>query len=248
MQYIDRTRQVRSALLQRTDLLNEIRAIFASHVAEDGAKETIGRGNARWVYEVGDLEITPNANIKLLLKLSAKRRYNMSYADASRRSEFGNLTELGAFEVYYDFVAGILPNVSFRSAAAYKRYLKRQYGGDVSESFSLAEHWGGTEVKVGDLGALPYFHMVVKHKEYFGILTEGEPPLIAPQGSANDYNTYDDYTVENGRIIDLGPTQCLLIRVDKGGFSVGFNERHPHCLGLMDRAAKYFDKKNRLEV
>ena len=90
--------------------------------------------------------------------------------------------------------------------------------------------------------------MVVKHKRFFAILTEGEPPLIEPVGTANDRGTYDDYTVERGRIIDLGPTQCLLIHVDQGGVTVGFNERHPHFLGLMDRAAKYFKKENRLEV
>ena len=246
MQYIERTLQVRSALIRRADLLDEIRAIFASHIAEDGVKEPIGRGNARWAYEVGDLEVAPNANVKLLLKLSAKRRYSMEYAEAARRSQFGNLTEFGAFEIYYDFVAGILPKVSFRSAVAHKRYLTRQYSRSVSESFSLAERWGGTEVEIGDCGALPYFQMVVKHKKFFGILTEGEPPLIEPVGTANDRGTYDDYTVESCRIIDLGPTQCLLIHVDQGG--VGLSERHPHFLGLMNRAAKYFKKENRLEV
>ena len=156
MQYIERTLQVRSALLRRADLLDEIRTIFASHMAEDGVKETTGRGNARWAYEVGDLEIAPNASVKLLLKLGT-RRHRVGYADASKRSQFSNLTEFGALEVYYDFVAGISSQVSFRSPSAYKRYLNsgRYNSRFVAERFSLAEHWGGTEVGVGDYGALP---------------------------------------------------------------------------------------------
>ena len=249
MQYLERTIRVRAALLERPDLLDEIRAIFASHMAKDGVKEPVGRGNSRWAYEVGDLEeVAPNCTVKLLLKLSTSKSRNMEYADASRRSKYSNLAEFGAFEVYYDFVAGILPKVSFRSAKEYTRYLARKYTRNFGESFALDEPWGGTRVGKHDYGALPYFQMAVRYKKLFGILTEGEPPLIEPVGTANDRGTFDDFTVERKRIIDLGVTQSTLIHIDQGGFMLGFGERHPHFLGLMNRAEKYFKKEARLDL
>ena len=63
MQYVERTLQVKSALLERPDLLEKIRAIFTSHIAIDGVRESIGEGDNRKVYVVGECEISLDTNI-----------------------------------------------------------------------------------------------------------------------------------------------------------------------------------------
>lgn len=247
MLYLERTLQVKAALSKRPDLLEKIRTIFASHLAKDEVHEPIGIGNSRLVYEVGECEIAPGITINLLLKLNKEFEW-MKYTRAASRSRFSDVCEFGAFELYYDFIAGHLSTISFRSKMGYKRYrLASIHGNKVEFSFSLSENWGGTKVAQGDMGAIPYFQLVLRQRGWFGQLTEGEPSLIAPKYTAQDIGTLDDYTVERGRIIDIGPTQCLLIDIDRGG-RLGFGERYPNNLGLRFRGEKYFRPQSRLDL
>ncbi|OGG64535.1 hypothetical protein A3C94_02710 [Candidatus Kaiserbacteria bacterium RIFCSPHIGHO2_02_FULL_55_17] len=247
MQYLERTLQVKAALFGRSDLLEKIRAIFASHIAKDEAHEPIGRGNSRFAYEVAECEVAPGIKINLLLKLK-KEPSRLKYSQAAKRSQFSDWSEFGAFEVYYDFIAGHIATISFRSKAGYERYRAvSAFGSRVKHTFSLAEDWGGTKVEQGDMGAIPYFQLVIRHRGWFGQLTEGEPPFIEPKYTAEDRGTMDDYTVEGGRIIDIGPTQCLLIDIDRGGH-LRFDERYPNNLGVRLRGEKYFHPQHRLDI
>jgi len=247
VQYIERTLQVKAALLEQPHLLEEMRAIFASHITEDDVHEPIGKGNSRWAYEVGTCEVAPGIEINLLMKLKAGF-WSMEYSEAAERSEFSEWSEFGAFEMYYDFIAGHISTVSFRSKVGYERYRANSvFGSRVDQTFSLSENWGGTQVAQGDMGAIPYFQMAVRHSSWFGYLTEGEPPLIEPKRTTRDYGTLDDYTVEGFRIIDLGRTQCLLINIDQGGH-LHYGERYPNNLGVRLRGEKYFRPKHRLEL
>ena len=247
MHYLERTLQVKTALLGRSDLLEKIRCIFASHLAKDNVHEPIGRGNSRFAYEVGECEVAPGIKINLLLKLK-KEQSRMKYSKAAERSIFSDWSEFGAFEMYYDFVSGHLSTISFRSKAGYERYRAESVlGSRVNYTFSLADDWGGTKVAQGDMGAIPYFQLAIRNRGWFGQLTEGEPPFIKPKYTAKDYGTMDEYTVESGRIIDLGSTQCLLIEIDRGGH-IRFNERYPNNLGVRLRGEKYFRPEHRLDI
>lgn len=247
MQYIERTLQVKVALTERPDLLEKISNIFASHIAQDGIVKTIGRGNSRFAYEVGECQVLPDTKVNLLLKLK-KHPNLMEYSIASACTEVGDRGEIGAFEMYYDFVAGHISTISFRSKKAWKHYRKKSaLGKKVNQTFSLSDDWGGTKVAQGDMGAIPYFQMVVRHKGLFGYLTEGVPPCIEPRGTAIWRGTEDEYTVEGWRIIDIGSNQCLLIDIDRGGH-LDFNDRWANNIGMRKRANKYFHPKNRLEL
>jgi hypothetical protein len=247
MQYLERTLQVKTALLGRPDLLEKMRNIFASHLAKGHACEPIGIGNSRFAYEVDQCEVAPGVRVNLLLKLK-KDKYQMKYSRAAERSWCNDWSEFGAFEMYYNFVAGHLLTVSFRSKAGYKRYRSTSAPGSrVEFTFSLADNWGGTRVAQGDMGAIPYFQLVLRHQGWFGQLTEGGPSFIKPKHTAECCGEIDSDTVENGRIIDLGPTQCLLIIIDQGG-GINLNERYPSNLGVRLRGEKYFCPGNRLDI
>lgn len=69
MQYLERTLQVKAALLGRPDLLEKMRAIFASHIAKDTVHQPVGSGGSRCAYGVGVCEVAPEVKINLLLKL-----------------------------------------------------------------------------------------------------------------------------------------------------------------------------------
>ncbi|MDD5251092.1 MAG: hypothetical protein PHT12_00485 [Patescibacteria group bacterium] len=248
MQYLERTLQVRAALLGRPDLLERIRSVFASHVARDGQCQPIGRGGTRWAYEVGRCEVAPETEITVLLKLK-KDEGQMGYEIAQRRSPCSDLGEFGAFDVYYDFVTGRLATVSFHTEAGYEQCSAKlsRFGDRVERSFSLADFWGGTHVERGDIGAIPYFQMVVRHRGMFGILTEGLPALVAPKGTASDFCTSDQHTVEDGRIIDLGSMQCLLVALDWGGTTYA-GAHYPGNFRLLRRAERFFRRKSRLNL
>ena len=247
MQYLERTLQVRTALFKEPHLLEKMRAIFASHIAQDHVHEPIGNGNSRSAYEVGSCEIVPGVKISLLLKLM-KNELFLKFRHAAKRSKFSSLSEFGAFELYYDFVAGHVSTVSFRTKAGYDRYCEEAvFGRHPARTFSLDANWGGTMVARGDLGAVPYFNLAVRYQHNFGQLTEGLPPFIKPKRTATCRNTMDDYTVEYDRIIDIGPTQCFLIDIDQGGTS-RFDARYPGNLGVRRRGEKYFRPGNRLDI
>lgn len=247
MLYIDRTLQVKAALLGRPDLMEKIRAIFAGHTKQDGVHEPLGKGNSRWVYEVGECEVAPGVKIQILLKLKSDPVW-MPYRKAARRSHHCDWSEFGAFEMYYDFVVGHLSAISFRSKKGCAQYqFTSAFGRFVKHTFTLSESWGGTKVAQGDVGAIPYFQMVLRHQGLFGQLTEGEPPFVEPKGTADAYGTMDDDTTESGRIIDLGPTQCLLIDIDRGG-ARSMSDRWANNLGVRSRGEKYFRPENRLDL
>ncbi len=231
MQYIERTLQVKNALLTRPDLLEKIRAIFASHVAKDSAYKPIGKGTSRYAYEVGTCEVAVGVEIMLLLKLKADVFY-MDYKIASELLEQGESGELGAFEIYYDFVVGNIQEVSYREEGR--------------GSFALNENWGGTRVSRGDIGAIPYFQLIVRHGEWFGQLTESEPSFFKPKWSADCWGTDDNDTVKHGRIIDLDRIQSELVKRDAG--LCDSDDDYPHSLGVVIRGSKYFLPANRLDL
>lgn len=244
MQYLERTLQMKAALLAQPELLEKIRQIFASHIAKDGVIEPIGQGTSRFAYEVGTCALAPNTKINVLLKLK-RDQSRMRYERASSFGRFSERSEIGAFEMYYDFVAGHLSAVSFRSTGAWENYRNNsRIGSQIKQTFSLSESWGGTRVAQGDLGAIPYFQLVVCYQELFGYLTEGEPPHIKPQGTATGRGI-DENTVEGNRIIDLGP-DCFLADVDQGGFQL--DDSWADNIGMRERADKYFHPDNRLDL
>ena len=248
MQYLERTLQVKAALLEQPDLLAEQRATFLAHLGLERERETIGRGNTRWVYDVGVCEISPGTKIHLVLKLM-KDHSRMSFSSAAKRWSHNEWSEFGAFETYYDFIAGHIGTIAFKSRAGYEKYTTSSVlGKGLKSTFLLSEHWGGTRVQPGDMGAIPYFQMVVRFGKWFGVLTEGEPSLVEPLGTAEDWGTMDDDTVERGRIIDLGPVQAFLIDLDRGGSIFNRNARYPGNLGIRARGAKYFAPANRLDL
>lgn len=245
-QYFERTLQMKAALVEQPDLLKKIQSVFISHMANDGLHRPIGKGNSRCAYEIGECEVAPGIGINMLLKLK-KHVPLMKYAHAANKcSKFSDLSEFGAFEIYYDFVAENISAVSFLSREGHEQYCE-MFGNIVDHTFSLAEDWGGTKVARGDTGAIPYFQMVVQYKGLFGCLTEGESPLIKPKHTAIHRDTRDQCTVENGRIIDLDQTQCFLIDLDEGGH-FHFHESHPNNLGLRRRGERYFHKEYRLDI
>jgi len=244
VQYLERTLQVKAALLRQPELLNEIRAIFADHMSENGLRRPMGMGNTRTVYDVGTCEVAPSSKIQLLLKLRSDRS-ELEFKDANRDWEYNEWSEYGVFETYYDFVAGHINTLSFLTRSGFERYRTQPFGRNMKSTFSLNENWGGTQVEQGDVGALPYFQLVIKCGKLYGQLTEGEPPLIEPKGTARYRGTLDDYTVENNRIIDMGPTQAMLIDAD-GHRPRG--HRYPNNLGIRSRGKKYFQRCNRLDV
>ncbi|HWQ60439.1 MAG TPA: hypothetical protein VN420_04855 [Candidatus Fimivivens sp.] len=228
--------------------MDTMRLIFESHVARDGAIDPIGTGDLRVAYAVGFCKSPEGGEISLILKLMRELNW-ISYSRASKESAIGDLSEFGAFEVYHDFVTGTLPQVEFRSREAYERYCAGRtiLAGSAEFSFSLADDWGGLMVERDDIGAVPYFQLVVRYGDFYGCLTEGEPPLIRPKFTATDEGTYDQHSVENGRIVDLGIPHCLLIEMDRGG-SIAVGRKYEDNLGLLTRGKEYFLSENRIDI
>ncbi len=247
MTYLERALQVRTAIEKQPDLVERIQGVFASRIAKDGVHTPFASGNARSVYKLGVCELEEGLKLNLILKLD-RDDDRLRFAYSTRFPDYTPALELGAFELYFNFVSGKIAEVAFRSDEAYKHYLDSSpVCHTVSRRFSLADDWGGTMVRPGDYGALPYCHLVVKHKRWFGMVTEGLPPHVAPQYSATDRGSHDQFTVEGGRIIDLGPTQCLLSEID--GFRRSrFSTPYPDALGVRKRGLKFLTKANRLDI
>ena len=244
MTYLERTLEVRSALLKRVDLLERIRAIFRSVSAKDGVVTPFASGSTNSVFEVGQCELRSGNNVVVILKL--KNRF-LKHRRVLLQSKFSFAVDLGAYETYYDFAAGYIDKVSFRSKAAHVQHVERRVGSGLLPlhlCFSLDEHWGGTRLARGDIGALPYFQLVVRFKQFVGLLTEGLPPVVAPMLSVAHED--DDSTSEEGRIIDLSHTQSLLIAGDVG--ETGVLGRYHGNFGLRRRGEKYFRREHRLDL
>jgi hypothetical protein len=246
MLYADRTLQIKTALSTRPDLIETIHTIFEDHLNHRYTGKEVGNGSSRTAYEVGVCEIEDGKNIHLLLKLNPVQY--MKYSDAVRHWIGTELSKFGAFETYYDFAAGLITSLSFRSKRGWEECCER--GSHLfPQTFSLNDEWGGTRVGLGDLGAVPYFQIAVRyHRKWFGSLTEGLPPLIEPNGSATCRWARDENTVEDCRIIDLGRSHCTLIEIDRGGSLGSLTERYPGNLGIRARGQKYFSPQYRLDV
>ncbi len=247
MLYIERTNRVRNVIRARPNLCERVRQVFEAHFEDNGEAEWLGKGNSRMAYEIGVCEV-PEGQLSLLLKLFKKdRSFCTEYSMLCPRGRYKSVREeFGAFEVYYDYVAGTLDRLSFPSDEVYAVYAAKMSSHPslmAPKVIDMTDRWNGTEVERGDFGAIPYFQMAVRYKQYFGILTEGLPPVIEPKRTARA--AWDDYTVERGRIIDLSPTQCRLSEINHG-FGSGFDDYDN--LGLVARGTKYFGRHNRLDL
>ena len=249
MQYIERTLQMRAALMEQPELLGVIKTIFDARIDKsEDAPRPFGCGNSWWAYEVGMCPIANGQSVSVILKIGSEKRRLTDYSEAVRRGQFSAWNEFGTFELFYDYVAGHIDKVSFRSRAGFERY-KREFYWNRSPrfEFDLTERWGGTRVDVGDLGAMPYFQLAVRYRGKYGILTEGLPPLIEPEYTARAEDQ-DEYTVEDGRLIDLDRVNCHLPIMDLGGLHLKYGQRHPNLLGIYKRGEKYFTKESRLDL
>lgn len=256
MQYLDRTLQVKAALLQRADLLEIIRSVLAGYIKGEGDEwrdRFVGSGNTRSAYEAGTCPIEGVGDVVLLLKIFNKRHEDdrtwegamgMPYPELGH----GSAEEFGAFEAYFDIAAGNIPHIAFRNRYRWRKFRKGLRDDDyrmrrVKMRLPL-NGWDGTCVGVGDLGALPYFQMAVKWGEYFGWLTEGLPPVIEPQMTAVERGS-DENNIQRGRIIDLSSHHCTLREINK---EKAFRDDHPDNLGLIKRGEKYLLPENRLDL
>ena len=264
MQYIERTRLVLEQVRQQPDLLKQIHHICDEHfhgdmqVLEDEGLVS-GKGSTRLVYDVGTLQIPDTGTLNLLLKVGKEPRFNEEFAIAAGRHAFihknngtSQREQLGAFEVYYSFAAGFLAEISYKNKEAYAKFCKEAEDQPyvrwaAKPLFRLDAHdWEGTRIDVGDVGAVPFFHMAVRYGKWFACLTEGLPALIEPRGTARSDDGVDEKTVEYSRIIDLGSDHSLLIRLN-GEYSLK-THTHGDFLGLIARGEKYFDPENCLEL
>lgn len=256
MQYLERTLQVRAALLEQPQTLKVIRSVFERVVTRKesatGSGYWVGSGSSRDAFQVGVCIVDGVGEVSVLLKI-----FNQRHEDSGRTWESacgrpyarlgqGVAEEYGAFEVYYDFVAGNIPHVSFSSKRKFNEFNTDMRNPQLRQQnmhISLNK-WDGTRVDVGDFGALPYFQMAVKWGKYFGWLTEGTPPVIEPKWTAH-HNGADENNIEQGRIIDLSAHHCTLREINR---ERPFGEDHRDYLGLIKRGRKYLLQANRLDL
>src|SRR4051812_36425867 len=115
MQYLERTLKVRSVLLGLPDLQDKIKQLFAVHSDKKGDYEftdsrIVGIGASRVAYAVGECPLPTGENLNLLLKLY-KNVDRREYRRLVTRERGSIIDEFGVTELYYDFVAGIIPAV-----------------------------------------------------------------------------------------------------------------------------------------
>lgn len=261
MQYLERTLQVKNALLQRPDLLKHIGDVFRKHIAGDRKQlPWKGGGTLRVVYAVGTCEV-PDGTFNLLLKV---RHEVGTLSDFARLSGIGEKypatmtmerEELGAADAYYSFAAGLMDEMGFKSPESFAQFLdeaQTTYAPGECRLFQQtpmrfrfdSKQWFGTRVAVGDIGALPYANVVLQCDGVYGLIVEGRPPIIESKRTAFENN--DDSTVEHGRLVDLGSAQCFLSKLN------GKMNRqtcvHGDLLGLIARGGKYFLPKYRIDL
>jgi len=261
MQYLERTAQLRAALLQRTDLIDHIRDIFCKHIS--GNRKGLpwcGEGTLRRVYAIGKCD-TPSGTLNLLLKVRNDIDTMSNFDSVAGRIkdnedlQTGEREELGAFDAYYSFAAGLTDKFGFvdeMARSCFLKEIKRRTGwaefsilNSVPQTFRLDDdEWPGTSLRVGDLGALPYAQMVLNCNGIYGCLVEGLPPLVKSLNSAD--MGHDEGTVERGRIIDLGSAHCLLSKLNGRINRETF--KHPDYLGLIARGTKYFAPDYRIDL
>ncbi len=224
MSYLDRALLVKEAVASDTSLLRKLSSIYASHYA--GERYWWRAGGGRAVYEVGSTNVAEGRIEQLLLKLARIGRAEEDYRlAASRRSLRKIARELGSFDAYYDLLSGTVDSL----------------GTFYNESIGLGQL--STTAELGDLGAIPYFHLVVVWNGRIGFLTEGTGGPIAPKGTArytaNGTIQLDYTTIVDGRIVDLEPCDT-----DIGSI----NATIPECLRLAARGEPYFYPENRIDL
>lgn len=255
MQYLERTLQVRAALLGQPRMLDIMRSIFERlMVRQEGAEGSgywTGSGSSRDAFTIGKCDIDGVGQVSILLKIYNERhRSDRTWEGACglpyKRLGQGSAEEFGAFEAYYDFIAGHIKHLSFGSKRKLERFNSELRHSNLRQrEVKIAlDDWDGTTVEVGDLGAVPYFQMAVKCGEHFGWLTEGLPPVIEPKRTASHGNA-DENTIERGRIIDLSAHHCMLREINRDR---PFGEDHRDHLGLLKRGRKYLLPPNRLDL
>lgn len=250
MLYIQRTNQVRKIVLARPDLCDAMRKTFDAHYEKIGEAEHYRSGNSRVTYNIGSCAVA-EGKLSLLLKLYKTDAYGYEYADTRPGGrDHPAREELGVFEVWYDFITGRLTTLPFISDEAYEGYLGKCKKFEMS-SWRIAQReidltkYEEFRVDRGDLGAIPYFQMVVRYKKYVGTLTEGLPPVIKPKGTAKQ-NRHDHF-IEHDRIIDLSSSHTDLAIINS--FRLGmWGKDAGDDLGLAARSMKYFGRHNRLEL
>lgn len=243
--YIERTMMIRQVLLDSCTVVDRIGQLFDAHFA--GEKLTyLGKGLNRFAYQVGTVDF-PGGKLTIILKLpnEEKHRQEGYYFDTARDPNEMNVfqsllyREFGAFEWYFDFVCGKIETFEFRNECYpnYCQAMARFSRCPLPKTFSPISL--DTHVEMGDLGAVPFFHLVVTRHGRCGILTEGLPPVIQQQGTATSRTgRLDRYTVENHRIIDLDHCKLLTLDIWAGR----------DCLGLAERGIKYFSPEQRLDL
>ena len=250
MRYIARTNQVRTAVLARPDLCDEMRRAFEAHYEHNGRANRFRSGNSRVTYTIGTCTL-PEGELSLLLKLHKTDAYGYEYEDVKPGGRDHPVREeLGVFEVWYEYVAGMLTSLPFVSDEVYAEYVAKCKKFDML-SWRIAPReidltqYDEFSVDRGDLGAVPYFQMAARYKKYFGVLTEGLPPLIQPKGSAKEDR--HSHFIEHDRIIDLSSSHNNLAITNS--FRTGcWGTNACDDLGLAARGVKYFGRHNLLNL
>lgn len=255
MQYLERTHQVRAVLLGQPRMLDIMRSIFerlmVHQESTEGSGYWVGSGSSRDAFNIGKCDIDGLGQVSILLKIyNESHQSHRSWEGACglpyKRLGQGSAEEFGAFEAYYDFIAGHIKHLSFGSKRKLERFnseLRRPNLRQREVKIPL-DDWEGTSVAIGDLGAVPYFQMAIKSGEYFGWLTEGLPPIIEPKRTAS-HGDADENTIEGGRIIDLSANHCMLREINRDR---PFGEDHRDHLGLLKRGRKYLLRENRIDL
>lgn len=246
--YLDQCLRVRTAILQRPDLLKAFREVF------EGSSDAccVGRGKDRMVLDIGDCSLPTGENLVIYQELLTNR--NDRRAELDYEPYFDDLRvkeELGAFSAYWDYLADIIKGPSFVSPERHQEYCDKR-GVRFPFSLDLSDSsWGGTFIEPGDFGAIPYFHLIVCFQGRFHWLVEGIPSFIQPFGTA-DERFSDDKTVEKGRVVDLGFCQSMLVNIDSGagqhGFPIGGLIEGGDLLGLRSLGKQFFLPENRIDL
>jgi hypothetical protein len=243
MNYLDRTEEVRHFLLGCTGELKRIRRLIGSHYGCQPKERMWATGSTRAVYDLGNHELPGKGKFKLLLKLGRFDegiwdeyfRWQRIEEDETDPENSTNsysaliYSELGSFDLYCDYLTGSLTHAEYRSEDNELARDRNPYS--IKETDRLY-------VEPGDLGAIPYFHMVVRADNWFGVLTEGNPCLISPNNRSHP--DLFDHTMSGGRIVDLFPSANYLSKIT--------NEEMRDCFGIWARGKRYFEPRYRLEL
>lgn len=206
-------------------------------------------GTTRSVYDLGKISLPGKGNLHLLLKVGTVNEesswYRYYHCPDTIESKFNNekpapywqmpLYELGSMDIYFDYLTSDSRLLKFPSEKMLEIFCSRT--GFFGRELDIGVY-NRLAVEPGDVGALPYFQLVVKTNSWYGVLTEGLPCLIKPLnlGHPSDF----DHTMSAGRVIDLFPND--------NKFSEVTTEYQCDFFGLWERGKKYFLPENRIDL